>query len=392
MLGRETPLASMASTPSTSSDDPSILATALSTSIDSLISQLAVAEPTPVPTTPHIVRAAVPWPGPEQPFYMYGNERELVMIDTFARLHAISKGPAWTSSRSAPSPAVAWRVEAVAGRDMALIAARDIPRGELIVTELPVLVVSNTFGVGADCSDESLEELYVEAVAGLAPASREAFLDLKNALEGEALHTGIRCTNGMGVPDFAALEDSSDGVFPILSRANHSCTPNAIFTTDLSTLKGSFYAVSPIKAGDEIFISYTLLCEAREERRHDLQFYEFSCTCECCELPPKKLKLSNARRTAISALLSPDDGSPPFPDEIGAVEDVLRMARDERLTLYDHEILEIGLQVHFKNLKETKGDLRQAALWVKRTRKAFAAVGKPFPPMWETVSAHWGTK
>lgn len=91
MLGRETPLASMASTPSTSSDDPSILATALSTSIDSLISQLAVAEPTPVPTTPHIVRAAVPWPGPEQPFYMYGNERELVMIDTFARLHAIDR-------------------------------------------------------------------------------------------------------------------------------------------------------------------------------------------------------------------------------------------------------------------------------------------------------------
>jgi SET and MYND domain-containing protein len=68
----------------------------------------------------------------------------------------------------------------------------------------------------------------------------------------------------------------------LVSKANHSCDPNAIIVFDGAVL--SFRSLKSISKGEEIFISYIDATLPRERRQHELlQRYFFSCQCSKCK-------------------------------------------------------------------------------------------------------------
>jgi hypothetical protein len=69
---------------------------------------------------------------------------------------------------------------------------------------------------------------------------------------------------------------------PVISFANHSCTPNSTVMFDGRQM--ILRALDTIKAGDQIFISYIDPTQTRSERRAQLQGqYFFTCHCDKCE-------------------------------------------------------------------------------------------------------------
>eukprot|EP00768_Dysnectes_brevis_P003617 gnl/Dysnectes_brevis/2574_a3100_794.p1 GENE.gnl/Dysnectes_brevis/2574_a3100_794~~gnl/Dysnectes_brevis/2574_a3100_794.p1 ORF type:complete len:576 (-),score=87.89 gnl/Dysnectes_brevis/2574_a3100_794:100-1827(-) len=83
------------------------------------------------------------------------------------------------------------------------------------------------------------------------------------------------------------LGECSAGIYRVLCHASHSCSPTAQYVYDATSNKGMLVALTPLKAGDEILISYlhpdTMLCPRsirwRELRRTRLM--EF-CSCGRC--------------------------------------------------------------------------------------------------------------
>ncbi|KAK0718765.1 hypothetical protein B0T21DRAFT_55750 [Apiosordaria backusii] len=72
------------------------------------------------------------------------------------------------------------------------------------------------------------------------------------------------------------------GIFldPALARVNHSCVPNAFIGFDKRT--ATLRAERPIKAGEEITISYIENDKPRSVRRQGLKLYHFECDCPRC--------------------------------------------------------------------------------------------------------------
>jgi hypothetical protein len=83
----------------------------------------------------------------------------------------------------------------------------------------------------------------------------------------------------------------------IQGTMNHSCRPNAEVFKRNKDRHGNtvVYCRTPIKKGDEIFISYIELDEPLEERRDRLQLpYLFTCNCERCVEEEKKQSGNNS--------------------------------------------------------------------------------------------------
>jgi hypothetical protein len=84
-------------------------------------------------------------------------------------------------------------------------------------------------------------------------------------------------------------------LFLNMSRCNHSCDPNAVWSWNASTLTLTLAALRPISPGDEITISYISLSGNHASDRETLKKqYGFECTCEECTLPSYVAVNSNA--------------------------------------------------------------------------------------------------
>lgn len=92
---------------------------------------------------------------------------------------------------------------------------------------------------------------------------------------------------------------------PTLALANHSCVPNAFIMFDGRGI--SLMALDPIKAGEQIFISYVDFTQSRDQRRAELkQRYFFDCECQKCKhayTPYRVCKESTAISSEKLALL-----------------------------------------------------------------------------------------
>jgi hypothetical protein len=85
---------------------------------------------------------------------------------------------------------------------------------------------------------------------------------------------------------FLLGHDDAHGVFPEISRVNHSCSPNAEWAWDGEEGTMEVQAVAEIAAGQEIYLSYLpdeVLLASRAVRRTRLQLcYAFHCNCSAC--------------------------------------------------------------------------------------------------------------
>jgi SET domain-containing protein len=72
-------------------------------------------------------------------------------------------------------------------------------------------------------------------------------------------------------------------VFEVLSRINHSCSPNAQYSWNEKEGKRRLYAVRDIQKGEEVTIDYVGVDVLQKDRKiHLEQLYGFMCMCELC--------------------------------------------------------------------------------------------------------------
>ncbi len=117
-----------------------------------------------------------------------------------------------------------WEVRSVPGKGLGLFATRRLSAGDLVLREQPLLVMpASVF----DSDEDSVAEDWLDKhVNRLSAVQREIFFDLSDSRSPgqEKAALGIFYTNDM---DFGG----DAGLFPVMARANHSCTPNADFIT-----------------------------------------------------------------------------------------------------------------------------------------------------------------
>ncbi|KLO90172.1 uncharacterized protein LW94_13391 [Fusarium fujikuroi] len=184
-----------------------------------------------------------------------------------------------------------FEVRVIPGKGRGLIARFDIPAGTQIFCEKPLLVASTM-------SPGNLEATAAPRLKALSKSEQQEFLSLHNSFPGEDPFSGIIRTNALPCGPGSIV----GAVYPTLSLINHSCLPNSHNNWDSKANHGTIHAIGPIKAGEEITISYDEGGPSNV-RKHKLKMsFGFDCACSLCSLPPSELQASDDRRVRIQQL------------------------------------------------------------------------------------------
>mmetsp|Transcript_28569 Transcript_28569/g.37408 ORF Transcript_28569/g.37408 Transcript_28569/m.37408 type:complete len:486 (-) Transcript_28569:222-1679(-) len=201
----------------------------------------------------------------------------------------------------------------------ALYAVRDFELGEEIFCELPLLTIPDAMQ-----SNDPFFCQYVRAFLSLPKPQKELLLQLQEAdiffgasnvanpqfvdpqspvqkLQKETFLAGI-AKSGISLPsqeekdeawkflriwnsNCFAFGDAEQAVFQILSRANHSCSPNVLRREHEDGSRMRCVAACPIKAGEELTVSYVMdakLMKLKSLRKKKLSDWGFNCKCLRC--------------------------------------------------------------------------------------------------------------
>ncbi|CAK7213052.1 hypothetical protein SCUCBS95973_001668 [Sporothrix curviconia] len=201
----------------------------------------------------------------------------------------------------------AWTEQTIPGKDVGLLAARPIRRGERIMARTPAVMVD---GAAVDALPvAAVAGLLHDAASSLPRPHRAQFFNLstnygadgssKDANEAyqifatNAFRTGI----ADGGPDLHS-------VFRDVSRINHGCQPNCAYFFDPATLAHNVYAVVDIMQGEELTVGYIDPVQTHAERKAKLhRHWGFGCTCARCAQPPHRVAESDDRVRSIRSLL-----------------------------------------------------------------------------------------
>lgn len=197
-----------------------------------------------------------------------------------------------------------------------LVATADITPGEEILSEEPLAELQCGL---SDIQDEkrfynaaaNAKYTGVHALKKMFAAMSQPDRDRLEALynKDEGLH-GLISTNVFGHDD----EDEHSGqlyrvlrVYHDISRANHSCRPNAVLAWDPQSRRGHLRALRRIAQGEEITINYLLsekhsLAVQETRRAHLSRHWGFDCNCEVCSLAEDELVNDDQLRTEAKRL------------------------------------------------------------------------------------------
>ena len=128
--------------------------------------------------------------------------------------------------------------------------------------------------------------------------AQRQFLSLHNNFPGKQPFSGIVRTNALPCGPGSPI----GGIYPTISRINHSCLPNAHNSWDSASGCENIYAVRFIRAGEEITIPYDHGGPSDERRRHLKDSFGFECNCSICSRQPDELQNSDERRRQIQRL------------------------------------------------------------------------------------------
>jgi len=190
-------------------------------------------------------------------------------------------------------------IKNIAGKGNGMFASKRIYPGEIILREIPLMIVLDEV-----YSDSEKCEKYLDKVVDkMTDLERRRFLSLWDGRNEDPTYLGRFYTNDM---DW----DGDICVCPSMARANHSCRPNADFYTRKDLGEQRLVAISIIEEGAEITISYLPSADEgsdiRSRRQNHLLFYwGFLCTCIECTLQDKELEENEIIREEIKEIQSP---------------------------------------------------------------------------------------
>lgn len=197
-------------------------------------------------------------------------------------------------------------ISALPDKGLGVVAIRKIELGELIIAEAPLFILpwwirhsQYPLKELRKCLDRAMDELTDE--------EEEAFYalsDCKTEGDEDKTELGIWRTNNFALG--RSNSKSRNGIFPKLSRFNHSCAPSAEFSWNESDNRQEIRAIRDIEAGDEICVCYfttNVQVMGREDRRAYLQsHYGFLCDCKACSLPRPHNEADDDMRAKIKSL------------------------------------------------------------------------------------------
>jgi hypothetical protein len=202
-----------------------------------------------------------------------------------------------TSQISLENVSVLWELKEIPGKGRGLVTTQDIAPGTLLISEAPVLTTDVVTSFDMDVTEQDL----LTALKKLPSESQESFRSLHNnyALE-DPKHPLSGIVRSNAYPLGAGAEVG--GVFPDISRINHSCLPNTVQYWNPLLEKQTIYAVRKITSGDEITTSYHEGGPSTERKKILKEHFGFECTCEICSLPTEALSESDERLAKAQTL------------------------------------------------------------------------------------------
>jgi hypothetical protein len=183
-------------------------------------------------------------------------------------------------------------IQKVPGKGKGLVASFNIAKGQLILSEKPFFTTSNI-----TCTTTMEKQISIE-LRKLPKDAQRQFLSLYNNFPGKQPFSGIVRTNALPCGPGSPI----GGIYPTISRINHSCLPNAHNSWDNASGYENIYAVRFIGAGEEITIPYDHGGPSDERRRHLKDSFGFECDCSICSRQPDELQQSDERRRQIQRL------------------------------------------------------------------------------------------
>jgi hypothetical protein len=190
------------------------------------------------------------------------------------------------------------------GKGIGIVATAPITAWTLILAERPLLIVPRAVVTGSPTP--ALNACVAAEVSKLTKPKQDAFRSLHDAkIDPPSVSSpllSIIKTNGFGLGGSAV----STGVFEVISRFNHSCSPNATFLWNESVGHTEVRACVDISVGDEITINYLssdMFNQPHPVRQADLKRrYGFVCKCSICGADKSVRDLDNRRRAEAQRL------------------------------------------------------------------------------------------
>ncbi|KAM5371624.1 hypothetical protein ACJZ2D_007904 [Fusarium nematophilum] len=194
---------------------------------------------------------------------------------------------------STPDTSPPYTIQDVDGKGKGLVATRLIPKGTRILSEPALVVGPSPWVPGAN--QPRRRAVIASKVNRLPPDQKSTFFALHDPkqLQGVIIACRIFDTNAFHLNPPA--EDVA-AVFAVASWANHSCGSNSFHSWNEVAERLTIHAVSDIKPGEEITVSYVQSLKVRAARqRHLGKSYRFVCKCQKCGLAGDQLKQSEKR-------------------------------------------------------------------------------------------------
>ncbi|KAI0824330.1 hypothetical protein BC628DRAFT_1322891 [Trametes gibbosa] len=230
---------------------------------------------------------------------------DTVENETVALVHAVEShllSQACTAWQAAPEcPATSYRISHAGNSGYGVFAASPMERGELIITERPLLIFPQLLPYRNKASPHRLYAELEDAIMRMSPQTRDCFFDLANSsLSEPSVCKGVIDTNSLHLGTIPGGSHLYGVVCKDISRINHSCSPNAAYYFDPLTLTCNIRALFPIPEDSQIFISYIDPALPRTQRQEKLSSYGFVCSCVACGLTGIASTQSETRRALIA--------------------------------------------------------------------------------------------
>ena len=236
-----------------------------------------------------------------------------------------------------------YKEASIPGKGTGCIAVKDIKKGNLVLKELPQLLIEDDF--------DNLHKNAIKSFLKMSLQDQKRYMKLSNLYEEdsenwtegmrEILNEAMSQTNGMVFSNISKekamkvwgifkTNTFTNSVYLQMSRFNHSCHPNAEMSCHMDNT-ADVRALRKINQGEEITICYTndTSLWSREERQAELKnVYNFDCNCEGCDAAEEQIQLENE---SIAA----------FRQELASVKD--RAETVEKMTENQQNELELDL-------------------------------------------------
>jgi len=228
-----------------------------------------------------------------------------------------------TNNNDQNVPEVLFTVVGIPGKGEGLVASANLVPGTIIVAEKPLIVVESDFAVIQVLPKfQSLPDDKKAAVMSLYDPGEKLNSKYQHLSQDENDRKVMRIfeANSIDLCSHQEMNINKSGLYQTISKINHSCSPNVIWTwikEDSSKSIKQVRVIRDIKAGEEIVASYQMESDREESPQYSLLVYRvryaprywriktlrriwfFTCSCQVCNLKGEEFEQNEKVRREI---------------------------------------------------------------------------------------------